>query len=380
MIYIDVSPAVHSRAGLGRYAEKLAAEVSKLRDVSLFHNIDHNARMPKSLEHLSATTVKAGYKPWRMAVLLSQWSQIGSKALNRKLPDGTIFHATEHLLAPVTNIPTVITIHDIIPHLFPEYHTRLNYNYLKVAMPLYCQRANAIITISEASKFDLVNHYKLPAEKITVIPEAAAEHFFVPEPADIDRVRAKYGLPNNYLLHIGTIEPRKNLDRLVDALVILRATYPDLKLILAGSKGWLVDKFFERLKSDQLEGIVISPGWVDDKDLPGLIAGARLGVQPSLYEGFGLPILEHMACGQVVVCSNRSSLPEVGGDAAAYFNPESVDEMVSVIDRLLSSQDEWTKRRELGLKQAAKFSWQRTAAETVDLYDEIRDRWKKGKR
>ncbi|MEM9773953.1 MAG: glycosyltransferase family 1 protein [Chloroflexota bacterium] len=378
MIYIDVSPAVHSRAGLGRYAEKLAVEVSKKRGVGLFHNTDHDARMPEGLKFLPAKRIQAGYKPWRMAVLLAQASPWRPFTINKKLSGGNIFHATEHLLAPVTSMPTVITIHDIIPHLFPEYHTKLNYNYLKVAMPLYCRRANAIITVSEASKLDLVEHYKIPAEKITVIPEAAADHFFVPDPADIDRVKAKYRLPASYLLHIGTIEPRKNLNRLVDALIKLRSDHPDLKLVLAGSKGWLVDSFFDRLKAENLENIVVSPGWVEDEDLPGLIAGARLGVQPSLYEGFGLPLLEHMACGQVVASSNRSSLPEVGGDAAAYFDPEDVDEMVSIISRLLYAPDEMAKRRDLGLKQAAKFSWERAAAETIDLYDEVRERWVSG--
>ena len=375
MIYIDVSPAVHSRAGLGRYAEKLATEVSKKRDIGLFHNSDHDAKMPDSLKHLPAQSIKAGYKSWRMAVLLSQASPWRPFNLNKKLANGTIFHATEHLLAPMTSMPTVITIHDIIPHLFPEYHTKLNYNFLKVAMPLFCRRANAIITVSEASKLDLVKHYKIPAGKITVIPEAAADHFFVPSQTDINRVRSKYGLPKNYLLHIGTIEPRKNLNRLVDALLKLRTTHSNLKLVLAGSKGWLVDSFFERLKADQLENIVVSPGWIDDEDLPGLIAGAQLGVQPSLYEGFGLPVLEHMACGQVVASSNRSSLPEVGGNAAAYFDPENVDEMVSVIGRLLTAPNEMTMRREAGLKQAAKFSWERAASETIELYDEVRSRW-----
>lgn len=380
MIYIDVSPAVHSRAGLGRYAEKLATEVSKKRELGLFHNTDHDAKMPEGLKSLPTKRIHAGYKPWRMAVLLTQASPWRPFTLNSKLTDGTIFHATEHLLPPVTSMPTVITIHDIIPHLFPQYHTKLNYNFLKVAMPLFCRRANSIITVSKASKLDLVKHYKIPAGKITVVPEAAADHFFVPEQTDIERVRSKYDLPPNYLLHIGTIEPRKNLNRLVDALLKLRTSHPDLKLVLAGSKGWLVDSFFERLKADRLENIVVSPGWVDDEDLPGLIAGARLGVQPSLYEGFGLPLLEHMACGQVVASSNRSSLPEVGGEAAAYFDPENVDEMVSVIGRLLTSPDEMAVRREAGLKQAAQFSWERAAAETIGLYDEVRGRWMAGDR
>ncbi|MFK7803578.1 MAG: glycosyltransferase family 4 protein [Anaerolineae bacterium] len=375
MIYIDISPAVHSRAGMGRYAEKIADEVSKKREVTLFHNQGKGALVPTSLKHLPAYRIQAGYKPWRMAVLMGQYVQIPALSLDKRLPNATIFHATEHLLPPFLTTPTVITIHDIIPRLFPEYHKKLNYWYLNVAMPLYCRRANAIITVSEASKNDLVTHFELPPKKIHVIPEAASDDFFQPAEGEIDRVKAKYLLPDQYLVHVSTIEPRKNLDRLVDALLILREGHPELKLVLVGAKGWLVDDFFQRLGDENLTEIVILPGWVDDEDLPGLIAGASLGVQPSLYEGFGLPILEQMSCGQVVASSNTSSLPEVGGDAAAYFDPTSVSEMVAVIDRLLRSPDEYRQRQEMGLKQAKKFSWKKAAAETMAVYDQVREQY-----
>ena len=270
----------------------------------------------------------------------------------------------------------MITIHDIIPHLFPQYHTKLNYYFLKIAMPLFCKRATAIITVSQASKDDLVEHFGISAEKIFVIPEAAAAHFHQPEAAKMEQVRETYQLPSDYLLHIGTIEPRKNLNRLVDVLLNLRANgHPDLKLVLAGAKGWLMDDFYKRIEDEGLSNIVISPGWVEDEDLPSLIAGARLGVQPSLYEGFGLPVLEHMACGQVVAASDRSSLPEVGGDAAVYFDPEDVDDMSKVIDQLLNNPAEYAERQKLGLARAKTFSWEKTAAETIDLYDLIRENY-----
>lgn len=372
MIYIDVSPAVHSRAGMGRYAERVAAEISNKREVTLFHNQGKGAIIPTTLAHLPACRVKAGYKPWRMAVLLGQMGRI---PMDRRLKGATIFHATEHLLIPLKHIPTVLTIHDIIPHLFPDYHTKLNYWYLNVAMPLYCRRATAIVTVSQSSKNDLVTHFDLPAEKIHVIPEAAADHFYQPAAGEIQRVAEKYHLPENYLVHLSTIEPRKNLHRLIDALLILRQSHPDLKLVLVGAKGWLVDDLFERIKNEQLEDIVIFPGWVEDEDLPGLIAGARLGVFASLYEGFGLPLLEQMACGQVVASSNASSLPEVGGDAAAYFDPTNIEQMAAVIDRLLASPDEYKKRQAWGLEQAKKFSWEKAAAETLALYDEVRQQY-----
>lgn len=375
MIYIDISPAVHSRAGMGRYAEKIADEVAKKRKVTLFHNQGKGAFVPSSLAHLPAYRINAGYKPWRMAVLLSQLAPMPLFSLDKKMPDATIFHATEHLLPLVQTIPTVITIHDIIPHLFPDYHKKLNYWYLNVAMPLYCRRANAIVTVSEASKNDLMTYFKLPAEKIHVIPEAASDDFFQPEQSEVERVARKYRLPDEYLVHVSTIEPRKNLHRLVDALLILRQSHKDLKLVLVGAKGWLVDDFFQRLEDERLTDIVILPGWIEDEDLPGVIAGAKLGVQPSLYEGFGLPILEQMSCGQVVASSNSSSLPEVGGEAAAYFDPTNTEEMAAVVDRLLTSSDEYRQRQAMGLEQAKKFSWEKAAAETMEVYDQVREQY-----
>jgi len=372
MIYVDVSAAVHSRAGLGRYAERLALSLPRFHGsrhrFGLFHNLGAGGALPPSLAELPRRHVNLGYKPWRMAVLLAH---LGRVPFNRLVPDAALFHSTEHLLLPLRGVPTVLTIHDLIFKLFPGYHKRLNYWFLNLAVPLFCRRATTIIAVSEASKRDLIHQYRLPAEKIHVIYEAAAEHFQPPSSAAMAQVRHKYGLQDPFLLHISTIETRKNLDRLVYAQRLLRQEHPRLQLVLAGARGWLFEPFFARIEAEGLQGAVRALGWVPDEDLPAIIGAAALGVQPSLYEGFGLPILEQMASGQVVAASNRSSLPEVGGDAAAYFDPDNTAEMAAVIGRLLSDQEEWVWRREQGLAQAARFSWQRAAAETVRLYESL---------
>lgn len=371
MIYIDVSAAVHSKAGLGRYGERLAAALVD-RDphrYALFYNRGGEGRLPDSLPaDTPQKSVNLGYKPWRMAVLAGQ---LGHVPFNRLVPDAELFHSTEHLLLPLRGVPTVLTVHDLIFKLFPDYHKRLNYWYLNRAMPLYVARASAIIAVSEATKRDLVKLYQVDPAKVTVVYEAAATHFMPPSPAGIAHVRDKYNLPERFLLHLSTIEPRKNLMRLLEAFQILRQTFPDLYLILAGGRGWLYDDFFARIKAEGLGDVVRPLGWVPDDDLPAVIGAAALAVQPSLYEGFGLPILEHMACGQVVAVSNSSSHPEVGGKAAAYFDPQDVEEMAAVISRLLTSPDEYDKRREAGLQQASRFSWERTARETERVYDTL---------
>lgn len=370
MITVDVSAAVHSRAGLGRYSERLAGALHDAYPgkIALFYNQGSKGELPASLSDIPQRSVRMGYKPWRSIVLLAQLFSLG---FDRLLPGARLFHSTEHLLMPLRRLPTILTVHDLIYRLYPQYHKRLNYWYLNLAMPLFCRRAGAIIAVSEATRRDIVEHYDVDPAKIHVVYEAAAQHFEPPSRDDVARVRQKYELPQEFLIHLSTVEPRKNLRRLLDAVQHLRLDRPHLKLVLVGSKGWLYEAFFDRIEKEGLQDVVTSLGWVPDADLPAVIGAARLAVQPSLYEGFGLPILEHMACAQVVAASNASSHPEVGGDAAAYFEAHDVREMAAVIRRLLEDEDERTQRRRAGLQQAAKFSWQRAARETMSVYETL---------
>lgn len=370
MITIDVSAAVHNRAGLGRYSERLAAALHAAYpgQITLFFNQGSDGQLPPSLSSLPHRSVRLGYKPWRSIILLAHLIHIG---FDRLLPGARLFHSTEHLLMPLRRIPAVLTVHDLIYRLYPHYHKRLNYWYLNLAMPLFCRRARAIIAVSEASRRDIVEHYGIDPDKIHVVYEAAAEHFKPAAQDDVARVRQSYDLPSEFLIHLSTVEPRKNLHRLLDALLQLRRDRPQLKLVLVGSKGWLYESLFDRIKDEGLQDAVISLGWVPDADLPAVIGAARLAVQPSLYEGFGLPILEHMACAQVVAASNASSHPEVGGDAAAYFDAHDVRDMTAVIGRLLEDERERQQRRRAGLQQAEKFSWQRAAQETMSVYESV---------
>ncbi len=366
-IYIDVSPAVHGRAGLGRYAESLArALVAKDPGrFALFFNRSGDARPLEGLGGIPTRSVRAGYKPWRMAVWLGQLAGLG---FDRLLPGADLYHATEHLLMPLRHVPTVLTVHDLIFRLFPQHHKRLNYWYLNAAVPLYCRRASAIIAVSQATKADLVRLYGLDPAKITVVHEAAAPQFAPASPDQVVRVRARYGLPDRYLLHVGTIEPRKNLNRLLEAVHRLRGAGEEVRLVVVGSKGWLYQGFFRRLEELSLGDAVALPGYVPDADLPAVYSGATLVAVPSLYEGFGLPALEAMACGAPVVCSHTSSLPEVAGDAARYFDPTDVEEMTEAILSVWRDQALRGAMRRRGLTRAAQFSWERAADETSAVY------------
>ncbi len=368
--YIDVSAAVHSRAGLGRYAENLAYALAREAPerLALFHNRSRHPWAFTRLGGLPRQSVPLGYKPWRMAVWLGQLTGIGFDWL---LPDAELYHATEHLLMPLHDVPTVLTVHDLIFKLLPRHHKRLNYWFLNAAMPLFVRRADAIITISESSKNDLIQHYGTPAEKITVVYEAAAAHFQPASPFTVANARREYHLPDRFLLTVGTIEPRKNLSRLLKALVRLRVDDPDLHLVVVGTRGWLYEDFFRQIEALGLEEVVRFPGYVLDADLPAIYSAAVLLVMASLYEGFGLPVLEAMACGTPVVSSHASSLPEIGGEAACYFDPMSVDDMTAALRQALADEDLRAEMREAGLEQAAKFSWERAARETQAVYERV---------
>ena len=371
-IYVDVSSAVHAKAGIGRYAESLARALIERQPgrFALFYNRVRGSSLPKGLQAVPGRSVPAGYKPWRMAVWVGQLAGVG---FNRLVPDADLFHATEHLLPPLRGVPTVLTVHDMIFRLFPEHQKRLNYWYLNATMPLYCQRADAIITVSESSKRDVVTHYKLDPAKVTVVYEAPAVEFAPAPGAAVEAIRRSYDLPERFMIHVGTIEPRKNLTRLIEALQQLRDAGLAIPLLVVGGKGWLYEDFFRRLEALEVRDAIRFPGYVPPADLPILYSAATMAVMPSVYEGFGLPVLEAMACGTPVLSSHSSSLPELGGEAARYFDPYDVEEMASAIRAVWTDGEAQAEMRVMGLARAAEFSWTRAAEETLSIYSALLD-------
>ena len=369
-VYVDVSAAVNSRAGLGRYARSLAQALISEMDAppTLFYNRTEQAQDIPEWSNIPRRSIRIGYKPWRMMIWQGQLFRI---AFNRLVPDARLFHATEHLLMPLRDVPTVMTVHDLIYKLFPQHHKKLNYWFLNAAMPLFVRRADAIIVVSQATKNDLIRHYGTPDNKITVVHEAAATHFRVPPDSEVARVRAIYDLPERFLLAVGTIEPRKNLTRLAESLARLRQDYRDLQLIVVGARGWLYGDFFARLEELGVQDAVRLLGYVPDDDLPAIFRAATVYVMASLYEGAGLPVLEAMACGAPVVSSRESSMPELGADVARYFNPYDVNHMTDVIGMVLDDRHLRAEMAAAGPERAARFSWQRAARETLAVYRSI---------
>jgi len=368
VIYVDVSSAIHAKAGLGRYASSLARALTEYLgdELQLFQNSLGRLGPLPGWSGRPAVGVPWGYKPWRFLVAARQLARL---PMDRFLPGARLFHATEHLLPYLNRIPTVLTVHDLIFERYPEHHKFFNYRYLKAMMPIYCRRATTIIAVSEATKRDLVDCYALDPERITVVPEAAAPHFRPQSAPKVQAVRAKYNLPARYALSVGTIEPRKNLSTLVDACGPLLEEGVLDALVLVGGRGWLYEGFFEHLAGVHWCDKVLIPGYVPDEDLPAVYAGATVAVQPSVYEGFGLPVLEAMACETPVCASRVSSLPEVGGEAARYFDPMDSDEMTSVVRDVVKDEALRQEMIERGSERAAVYSWRDTARETLRVYE-----------
>ncbi|MBN1936787.1 MAG: glycosyltransferase family 4 protein [Anaerolineae bacterium] len=369
-VYLDVSAAVHARSGLGRYAESLARALLAQypEQLTLFFNQDATIQPLAGLDHVPRRTIRAGYKRWRTQVWIGQLLR---QNFGRLLPGATLYHATEHLLMPLSGIPTLLTIHDLIFRHFRRGHKLLNWAFLNLTVPLFCRRADAIVAVSEHTKTDLVRFYRLPPEKITVIYEAAAPKF-VPQPPDkIEQVRQRYGLPEYYLLTVCVIEPKKNHTGFLHAFEQFSRAMPDLYWAIVGSKGWLYESFFGALENSPARTRVILPGYIADADLPAVYAGAQAFVFPSLHEGFGLPPLEAMACGTPVLSSDRSSLPEVCGDAAVYFDPRNTDSMAAAVRRVLADPSLRQSMSGHGLEQAEQFSWAKAASETWQLYQTL---------
>jgi len=269
--------------------------------------------------------------------------------------------------------PTVVSIHDLSHRVFPQYHPRRRVLFLR-AFEGKLKRAARIITISEFSRQEIIDILGVAQEKVAVTYLGASPEF---RPLSITRedkllFQARYGLPDKYFLYVGTIEPRKNLARLIEAFHLLKQekAQADMKLVLAGGKGWIDRDIFDRVKELRLQEEIVFTGYIEGRDLPILYNLAVALVFPSLYEGFGLPPLEAMACGTPVISSDVSSIPEIVGDAGILIDPYQVTELAEAMLRVARSESLRAEMSRAGLERSRKFSWQRCAAETLQIYRE----------
>lgn len=283
----------------------------------------------------------------------------------------SLLHATDFVLPPtLPRTRTLLTVHDLSYVRVPQAASPRLRAYLDRVVPRSVARADHVLADSAATRDDLITLYGTPAEKITVLYSGVDPAFRrIDDPAAHEQIRARYHLPQQpFVLSVGTVQPRKNYPALVEAVARLRARGHALSVVIAGGRGWLEDPIYTAIDALGMREHVHFTGFARDEDLPALYSMAACFALPSLYEGFGLPVLEAMACGTPVVTSSISSLPEVAGDAALLVPPTDIDALALALETVLTDPERRRALQGAGLLQAARFSWDDSARQLAGIY------------
>jgi glycosyltransferase involved in cell wall biosynthesis len=365
LIGIDASRAVSDRpTGTETYSRRLIQALLTLDTPHRFRLYFRTAPPPHRFERAEARTIPFP-RLWTHARL--SWEMV------RRPPD--LLFVPAHVLPPVRPRLSLVTIHDLGYLKFPQAHPWRQRLYLDRSTRWNARAATHILADSEATKADLMDHYATRPDRITVAyPGIDPSLSPVSDPAVIQAAKARYRIDSDYVLYLGTLQPRKNLRRLVDAFAEFAGRETDIEttdLVLAGKRGWLYEELFEQVRRRGLEDRIHFPGYVAEGDKAALLSGARAFAFPSLHEGFGLPVLEAQACGCPVITSTTSSLPEVAGDAALLVDPQDTAAIADAMQRLLTNPALSRELIQRGFTNVRRFSWQACAQTVLDVIDRV---------
>lgn len=367
-IGIEATPYYRNVAGSGIFVRNIVRSLqrAKREEVSfiLFSSKRENDIAMEQKKNLPARFLKGMLDILRMQVLLP---------LESKKQGIHVLFCPAYLSPLFPTCPVVVAMHDMSFRRYPWTLDRLYLFYLQILLPLSARKAKLLVTISEFSKREMTQCLKIPPEKIRVVPLACGEHFLVvEEEGQISAFRKKHNLLRPFILFVGTLEPRKNILRLLEAFRILKEEDRafDYQLVLCGPKGWSYRDIFRKVRKFRLEKEIIYLGYLPDEELPLLYNAARGLIYPSLYEGFGLPVFEAMACGCPVVTSNTSALPETAGDAALLVDPEDTRAIARAIIRITGDEKLRYEMIQKGLERVRAFSWEKTA---LGIFEVLRE-------
>lgn len=373
-VMIDYTPAVHQRAGIGRYTRGLVNGLMQLNPPYRFTLFV----LGRSGAYHIPDCLPDNFTV-RVVTLSDRWATVIWHRMNLPLPvellagRADLFHGPSFTLPPAW-MPCVLTVHDLSFLRYPEGAHPPLLRWLCKAVPRSVRRARHILADSENTRQDLIELMHVPPERITVIGAGIEEHFRrVEDRHQLEAVRRRYQLPECFILGVSTLEPRKNFTGLIAAFNILAAqpAHTQLHLVIAGAKGWNYEPIFAAAAVSPFCQRIHFAGFVEDADLPALYSLARAFVFPSHYEGFGIPVLEAMACGTPVVCANNSSLPEIAGDAALMVDSANPAEIAEATDRVLTDsalRQEFIRR---GYAQSRRFTWQAAAQRLLEVYEAL---------
>ena len=384
-IGIDLTSAVRQGAGIGRFTRELIRAYLALDPPHEHVLFAATGGLPRAVTEPRLAYITQPALARRLKFEICDLKFLSDDWLHRlwhraRLPvpiealigRADLFHEPDFVLPPtLPRTPTVLTIHDLTFIRDAESAPPKLRRYLNRVVPRSVARATHVLADSLATQNDLIELFGTSPEKITAMYGGVDARFApVRDPARLSAVRARYNIgPEPFILGLGTLQPRKNYQRLIQALSKLPPS--ELRLVIVGGKGWLYDSVFSEVKRLGLESRVIFPGFANDDDLPALYSAAELLAYPLLYEGFGLPVLEAMACGTPVVTSTTSSLVEVGGDAALLVEPTNVDAIAKAINRVLTDADLRHALVMRGFDQARRFTWEKAALQLKEIYERI---------
>jgi glycosyltransferase involved in cell wall biosynthesis len=378
-IGIDISQIVYEGTGVATYTRSLVEALLKVdaenRYVLFGSSLRNRAALSEFTKTLGAKNINKKFSFLPPKLLEFLWNGIHILPIETFTGELDVFHSSDWLEPPTSRAKRITTIHDFAVFKYPETFAKRGGHDIvanqKRKLHFVKYYSDLIIAVSETTKKDAIEILKITEKKIKVIYEAADQIYYRREAQQIAAVRQKYKIEGEYLLCVGTREPRKNLDRVVMAFAEIAAANKDLNLVIAGKYGWGKD-----LAGDQLSVIgnrIKLLGYVEKEDLARLYSGTQAFIFPSLYEGFGLPILEAMNCGAPVITSNLGSMKEIAGGAALLVDPERVEDIAGAISKVLRSKEVKEKLKLAGEKRAKDFSWEKTALQTLELYRQLTD-------
>ncbi len=372
-IAIEARHAGHQPTGLGAVATGLVQALShqrtglQMRVYVPRNSALHQVHLPASVQLVSATS-ESGSR------FRQVWWQHVSMPRDARRHGAELFHATSYVLPLRCKLPGVVTVHDVIALTHPQFCPRLNSMHFRMMLPRSIRTARAVIVPTAAVRDRIVRLLGTRHDKIHVVPHGIEQDLHhVDDPDELDRLRRRYDLPQRFVLFIGTLEPKKNLETLLDAWPEVRRRHPEVGLVLAGKRGWRCPGLFRRLDEHDVHDGIQWTGYVRPQDKAALLSAAHMLVMPSHVEGFGLPVPEAMACGTPVVTSRDPALVEVGGDAALSVETECPAELAEAMHQLLKDDILHHDMVDRGLDRAARFSWSRAARSTLDIYKTILD-------
>jgi glycosyltransferase involved in cell wall biosynthesis len=368
---IDGYPLSEARAGIGHYTLELALALALLSpsdDFELVSPAPFNQASINEIEQAGLPNLHT-VNP-RASSIRGHWWSIGLP-LHLRRARFDLFHGTNFDVPFWKRGRSVVTIHDLSALLHPEKHRSRLVRRARVRMPLVVRIADAIVTPTESVKRDVCNHLGVKPEKVFATPLAARRIFKPLTPEETRSVRERLNVEDDFLLFVGTLEPRKNLITLLKAFTQLAPSHPHLQLVIAGGEGWLMDEMRAYIDQSPIRERLCFTGYLSDKDLRALYSSCVAMVYPSIYEGFGLPPLEAMACGAAVIAGRIPALEETLGPAAVLVESLDVDALARSIRQVIEDEDHRQALQTKGLERAQMFSWAKTAGLTLDLYRQL---------